>query len=85
MSVYEYKTSDRVCSSKIILDIENDIIKNAQIIGGCPGNTKGVSLLVENRNVDEIINLLKDIKCGMRGTSCPAQLAQALIDYKKNN
>lgn len=83
MSIFEYKTSDRVCSSKIILDIEGDIIKSAKIIGGCPGNTQGVCRLVENRNIDEVINLLKDINCGIRGTSCPDQLALALIKYKE--
>ena len=79
---FEYKTSNRVCSSKIILDIQNDIIKSAKIIGGCPGNTQGVCRLVENRNIDEVIGLLKGINCGVRGTSCPDQLALALEQYK---
>ena len=83
MSKYEYKTSDRVCSSKIELDIEDNIIKSCKIIGGCPGNTQGISRLVEGRNIDEVIDTLKDIQCGMRGTSCPDQLAKALEQYKK--
>lgn len=83
MSKFEYKTSDRVCSSKIELDIEDNIIKSCKIIGGCPGNTVGVCRLVEGRNVDEVINTLKGIQCGMRGTSCPDQLALALEQYKK--
>ena len=83
MSKFEYKTSDRVCSSKIELDIENDIIKSCKIIGGCPGNTQGVSKLVEGRNIDEVIDTLKGIQCGIRGTSCPDQLATALEQYKK--
>ena len=85
MSKFEYKTSDRVCSNKIELDIENNIIKSAKIVGGCPGNTQGVCRLVEGRNIDEVINTLKGIQCGMRGTSCPDQLAQALEKYKKEN
>lgn len=85
MSKFEYKTSDRVCSSKIELDIENNIINSCKIIGGCPGNTQGVSRLVEGRNIDEVINTLKGIQCGIRGTSCPDQLAQALEKYKEEN
>jgi len=83
MSKFEYKTSNRVCSNKIELDIENDIIISCKIIGGCPGNTVGVSKLVEGKNIDEIINTLKGIQCGIRGTSCPDQLAIALEEYKK--
>lgn len=72
-----------VCSSEIILEIEGDIIKSLRIVGGCPGNTIGVSKLVQNRKIDEVIELLKDIPCGNRGTSCPDQVAMALIEYKK--
>ena len=72
-----------VCSSEIILEIEGDIIKSLRIVGGCPGNTIGVSKLVQNRKIDEVIELLKDIPCGNRGTSCPDQVARALIEYKK--
>ena len=64
--------------------IENNIIKKLQIIGGCPGNTVGVSKLVVGRTVDEVIEMLKGIPCGMRGTSCPDQVARALEKYKKN-
>ena len=72
-----------VCSSEIILEIEGDIIKSLRIVGGCPGNTIGVSKLVQNRKIDEVIELLKDIPCGNKGTSCPDQVAMALIEYKK--
>ena len=72
-----YKTSG-TCSQAIQFDIENDVVKNVQFIGGCNGNTQGVSKLVEGMNVDEVISRLKGIKCGMRPTSCPDQLAKAL-------
>ena len=72
-----------VCSMQMIFDIEGDIIKSLKIIGGCPGNTVGVSKLVQNRNVDEVIKLLKGIQCGDKGTSCPDQVAKALENYKK--
>ena len=74
-----------VCSMKMIFEIEGDIIKDLQIIGGCPGNTVGVSLLVKGRTVDDIIKLLKGIPCRSRGTSCPDQVSVALQEYKKNH
>ena len=71
-----------VCSGSMIFEIEGNVIKKLQIIGGCPGNTVGVSKLVVGRTVDEVIEMLKGIPCGMRGTSCPDQLAKALEAYK---
>ena len=62
----------------MIFDIENDIIKRVEIIGGCAGNTMGVSKLLEGMKVEEAIKRLKGIKCGLRETSCPDQLAIAL-------
>lgn len=71
-----------VCSGSMIFEIEGNVIKKLQIIGGCPGNTVGVSKLVVGRTVDEVIEMLKGIPCGMRGTSCPDQVAKALEAYK---
>ena len=72
-----------VCSMQMIFDIEGNIVKDLQIIGGYPGNTVGVSALVKGKKVDEIIELLKGIPCGMKGTSCPDQIAIALQKYKE--
>ena len=72
-----------VCSMQMIFEIENNIIKKLKIIGGCTGNTVGVSKLVEGRNIDEVIEMLKGIPCGIKGTSCPDQVARALEEYKK--
>lgn len=74
-----------VCSMQMIFEIENNIIKKLKIIGGCPGNTVGVSKLVEGRNIDEVIEMLKGIQCGNKGTSCPDQVAEALEEYKENH
>ena len=74
-----------VCSIKMLFEIEENIIKNLEIIGGCPGNTAGVALLVRGRTIDEVINMLKGIPCGRRGTSCPDQVSTALEEYKKNH
>ena len=72
-----------VCSMQMVFEIENEIIKSLKIIGGCPGNTVGVSKLVQGRKIDEVIEMLKGIPCGMRGTSCPDQVAKALEEYKE--
>ena len=80
---YRY-TPQGVCSMQMIFEIDNGIIQNLKIIGGCPGNTVGVSRLVEGRTVDEVIEMLKGIPCGKRVTSCPDQVAKALEQYKKS-
>lgn len=78
---YEYATKG-TCSSKIILDIENGIINDVRFVGGCHGNTQGISSLVKGMSVDETIKRLQGIDCRGRGTSCPDQLAKALIKIK---
>ncbi len=67
-----------VCSRKIILDVEDGIVRNVEFIGGCNGNLKGISALVKGMETEEVIEKLSEIKCGMKETSCPAQLAEAL-------
>ena len=79
---YSY-TPHGVCSREIIFDVEDGMIRSISFIGGCSGNTQGVSRLAEGRSVDEVIGLLKGIRCGMKPTSCPDQLARALELQKK--
>lgn len=79
--VIEY-TPKGVCSRKMIIEIENDIVKNLTVIGGCHGNLQGISSLVKGMSVDEVIKRLDGIDCNGKGTSCPAQLALALKQYK---
>lgn len=72
-----YKTKG-VCSRSILIDVEDNIVKKVSFEGGCNGNTKGISALVEGMNVKDVIQRLENIKCGFKNTSCPAQLAEAL-------
>ncbi|MBO5322329.1 MAG: TIGR03905 family TSCPD domain-containing protein [Clostridia bacterium] len=74
---FSYKTKG-VCSRQINIEVEDGIVKKVQFEGGCNGNTKGISALVEGMKAEDVIEKLKDIKCGFKGTSCPAQLAEAL-------
>ena len=79
--MYEFKTSG-TCSQRILFDVENGKVKNVQFIGGCNGNLKGIAALVEGMDVDTVIERVRGITCGMKKTSCPDQLAQALIAAK---
>lgn len=76
-----YKTKG-VCSNAIEFDLENNIVTNVQVIGGCHGNSQGVAALVEGMDADEVIRRVKGIKCGYKDTSCPDQLATALEKAK---
>lgn len=79
---HTYKTKG-TCSVKIDFDIENDKLHNVSYTGGCNGNLKAVSALVEGQDVDYVISKLKGIKCGIRNTSCADQLATALEEVKE--
>ena len=74
---YQYKTKG-TCSQRILFDIEEGKVKNVQFLGGCNGNLKGIGALVEGMDAQEVISRVEGIKCGMKSTSCPDQLAQAL-------
>ena len=73
----DYRTSG-VCSKMISIDVEDGVITDCEYLGGCNGNTKGVAALVKGMSVEDAIERLKGIKCGMKNTSCPDQLARAL-------
>lgn len=72
-----------VCSQEMIFNIENGIITDLKVVGGCNGNLQGIAKLAIGLPIDEVIEKLKGIKCGFRPTSCPDQISQALEEYKK--
>ncbi len=72
------------CSKQIVFDLdEQNRIHNVKFIGGCSGNLQGISKLVEGRSAEEVISLLRGIRC-RQNTSCPDQLAQALEEQLKS-
>lgn len=80
---YTYKPTG-VCSMQITIDINDDeTIDDIKFLGGCNGNLKGIAALAKGKTMDEVITSLKGIKCGMKGTSCPDQLARALEQIKE--
>lgn len=74
---YEF-TPRGVCSQKIYIDVENGIVNDVQFLGGCNGNLKGIGALVKGMKIEDVISRLSGIRCGMKSTSCPDQLAAAL-------
>ncbi len=80
--IIEY-TPRGVCSRKMTIEVEEGIVKDVKVIGGCNGNLQGISSLVKGMTVDEVIKRLDGIDCNGKGTSCPAQLANALKEYKE--
>ena len=71
---YEYKTKG-TCASMIRFDLEGNVVTNVSFLGGCNGNLKAISKLVEGMTVEQIEGYLKGNTCGMRNTSCADQLA----------
>ena len=72
-----YKTKG-TCSTAIDIEVNDGIIESGQFTGGCNGNLKGICALVKGMRVEDAIEKLEGIRCGMKPTSCPDQLAQAL-------
>ncbi len=83
MEHIEY-TPQGVCSRKIDIDVEDGVIKKVKFSGGCAGNTQGVASLLVGMTVEEAIDRLSGIRCGFKSTSCPDQLAKALLMQKRS-
>lgn len=67
-----------VCSRSITVTLRDGVVEDVNFLGGCAGNTTGVSQLVRGMRAEEAIRRLRGIRCGARPTSCPDQLAHAL-------
>lgn len=80
-TVYETKGT---CSRAIMIDYDEQtgIVNEIQFVGGCNGNTKGIASLVKGMKAEDVIARLEGVTCGMKPTSCPDQLAQALKQIK---
>ena len=72
-----------VCSQEMIFNIEDGVVTDLKVIGGCSGNLQGIAKLVKGLKVDEVIERLRGIKCGFKTTSCPDQISKALEEYKQ--
>lgn len=77
-------TTKGVCSRRIDVELDGDVIVSVKFHGGCAGNTQGVAALAKGMTVDEAIARLSGIKCGFKPTSCPDQLATALKEASRS-
>ena len=73
-----------VCSKAIDVEVEGNVIKSVKFTGGCNGNLQGISSLVAGMKIEDAISRLRGIKCGVKNTSCPDQLACALQEILDN-
>ena len=80
MEVYNYKPRG-VCATNIKLMINQDIVEDIEVVGGCNGNLKGIRNLIKGMKVTDIKDKLLGIKCGGKETSCPDQIALAILEY----
>ena len=78
--IIEYITTG-TCCKQMRIEVENDIVKNVEFLGGCQGNLQGIANLVVGMNIEEVRSKLKGIRCGAKTTSCPDQLATCLEQY----
>ncbi len=67
-----------ICSREIKFSLHEGIISDVEFTGGCSGNLQGISKLIEGMNAEDAVIRLRGIRCGMKSTSCPDQLAIAL-------
>lgn len=74
---YKYKTSG-TCAAEITFDLNDDVVSNISFYGGCNGNLKAISAILDGWTVDQIEGKVKGIQCGYKDTSCSDQLARAV-------
>ena len=81
--VYTYRPKG-VCAQMMKIELEDGVIKEVQVLGGCNGNLQGISALVRGMRAEDAIERMKGIRCGFKKTSCPDQLAVALEEALSN-
>ena len=81
---YQYRPQG-VCSQLMEITVNDGILEDVQVLGGCSGNLQGIASLVRGMKVEDVIQRLDGIRCGRKATSCPDQLAQALKALPKES
>lgn len=82
--VIQYETQGTCCRMMQVV-IQDGKVMDADFMGGCNGNLKGIKSLIKGMNIDDVIEKLQGITCGAKPTSCPDQLAKCLIEYKQKS
>ena len=74
-----------VCSQLMDIEVEDGKIESVKVTGGCSGNLQGISSLLKGMDVDEAISRMEGIRCGVKATSCPDQIASGLKKFLEEN
>lgn len=78
--IIKYTPAECVCARQLVVEVDDEqgTVEDVLFFGGCSGNAQGISRLVKGMSIDQVIERLKDVKCGRKESSCPAELAKAL-------
>ena len=79
---YQYRPQG-VCSQLMEITVNDGILEDLQVLGGCSGNLQGISRLLVGMPVQQAIERLEGVRCGLKPTSCPDQIAEALSGYAR--
>lgn len=79
--VIQYETTG-TCCRLMQVKLDDDIVVDANFLGGCSGNLQGIANLIKGMKIDDVIRKLSGVKCGDKSTSCPDQLAKCLSKVK---
>ena len=72
------------CAKMIHVELDDsNIIQSVRFVGGCHGNTQGISALVKGQKAEDVISRVRGIRCGNKPTSCPDPLSYALEQAMK--
>lgn len=80
METFVYRPKG-VCSREMRFEMDGDIIRNVTIVGGCAGNLLGISRIIKDKKISEVLDAFRGVRCGAKLTSCPDQIAEALSEY----
>ena len=84
METFVYRPKG-VCSQQMTFTMDGDIIRDVKIVGGCAGNLLGISRILKDKKISEVMEAFHGVRCGMKATSCPDQIATALQAYAKQH
>ncbi|MEF9967960.1 MAG: TIGR03905 family TSCPD domain-containing protein [Longicatena sp.] len=82
METFVYKPKG-VCSREMRFEMEGDIIRDVTIVGGCAGNLLGISRIIKDKHIEEVLGAFEGVRCGSKKTSCPDQISIALKEYAR--
>lgn len=84
MTTFVYRPKG-VCSQEMRFEMDGDIIRDVMIVGGCAGNLLGISRIIKDKHISEVVEAFEGVRCGAKQTSCPDQISKALAVYQSEH